>query len=421
MTWDTAAIVFSLAVIAFVIYRTLWVPPISFEGAEPVDLDAAHTMDVIAAVADANVSDGNAVQVLTDGRNFYPAELDAMREARLSINAEFYVFWLGAVVDQFVEVMCDRARAGVRVNLLVDGFGSARLGILRRRLRALRAAGCQVRFYHPFTPRLLDKVNIRTHREIIVVDGGIAFVGGAGVADHWMLPVGSGPWRDMMIRVEGPAAVAIQGIFVENWVEASGDALIGDAYFPVVPTPGGAKVLVVNSYSRGRSSYTQLLHRLLLVSARQSLTIVTPYFFPGRGVRSEIRAASARGVKVRILTAGAHSNLRLVRAGSRSVYGELLEAGVEIFEYEPGMFHVKMLLVDDLWAVTGTTNFDHRSFMINDEINLVLADRQFYRRLAEDVDRDLERSHAVTLGEWLSRPVSQRFFEGISRVLERQQ
>lgn len=421
MAWSTVAVIFSLAVIAFVLYRMLWVTPISFRGAEPVDLEAAQTTHIVAAVADANVSNGNSIEVLTDGRNFYPAELEAMRHARFSINAEFYVFCLGEMADEFIEVMCERAQDGVHVNLLVDGFGSAGLGIFRRRLRRLRTAGCQVRFYHPFTPRLFDKINIRTHREIIVVDGRVAFVGGAGVADQWMIPVKGGPWRDMMIRVEGLAVYSVQGVFVENWVEASGDALIGDAYFPDCEVHGAAEVLVINSSSRGRSSYTQMLHRLLLISAQRSLTIVTPYFLPGRGIVDEIAAASGRGVKVRILTVGPLTNIPLVRAGGRRIYGELLKAGVEIFEYQPGMYHVKMLLVDDLWAVTGTTNFDHRSFMINDEINIAVADREFCRRLAEDVARDLERSGPVTLAAWNTRPLSQRLWEQVSRVFERQQ
>jgi cardiolipin synthase len=421
LTGSTVAIAFSLIVIVFVLYRTLWVTPISFHGAEPVDLEHPHAAHVVGAVADANVSEGNSLEVLINGSKFYPAELEAMRHARSSINAEFYVFKIGEVADQLIDVMCERSRARVRVHLLVDGFGSARFGMLRGRLRKLRAAGCEVRFYHPFTPRFLDKINIRTHRDIIVVDGRVAFVGGAGVADHWRFPVKSDPWRDMMIRVDGRAVVSLQGTFVENWVEAGGDALISDSYFPICDNPGETQVLVINSSSRGRSSYTQILHRLLLISARRSISIVTPYFLPDRGVRREIASASRRGVKVRILTVGSKTNLSLVRAGGRRIYGELLKAGVEIFEYEPGMFHVKMLLVDDLWAVTGTTNFDNRSFMINDEINLAVAEREFCGRLLESVTGDIAKSTPITLDRWESRPMSQRIWEQISRVLERQQ
>lgn len=415
------AALFSLLFVVFVLYRTLLVRPISFRGAEPIDLDDRHASDLIGAISDAAVSSGNRIDVLTNGERFYPAEVTAMRAAESSINAEFYVFWLGSVADEFIDVVCERAAAGVRVHLLVDAFGSAGLGTFRRRLRRLRGAGCFVRFYHPFTPRLLDKVNVRTHREIIVVDGRVAFVGGAGIADHWLHPVKNGPWRDMMIRVEGPSVRQIQGVFVENWVEAAGDPPIGPSYFPSPESPGNTEVVVINSSSRGRSSHTQILHRLLLISARRSLTIVTPYFFPDHGVLGEIAAAARRGVEVRILTVGPKTNLPLVRAGGRRVYGELLRAGVEIYEYEPTMYHVKMLLVDDLWAVVGTTNFDHRSFMINDEINLAMADRGINRRLWSDVERDLTESHQLTYDEWSRRPFGVRFWEQVSRVFGRQQ
>jgi cardiolipin synthase len=278
-----------------------------------------------------------------------------------------------------------------------------------------------VSFYHPFTPKLLDKVNIRTHREILVVDGSVGFVGGAGIADHWIQPVRGQPWRDMMIRIDGPAVTAIQGIFAENWLEASGEALTAPAYFPEVARAGDTEALVINSSTRGRSSHTQILHRLLLVSARTSIDIVTPYFLPDAGIRSELMEASRRGVRVRILTVGIHTDLPLLRAGGQRVYGELLEAGVEIFEYQPAMFHVKMLVVDDQWAVIGTTNFDNRSFMINDEVNLAVPSRDFCDRLLSDVEADLERSKQIVLGEWRKRSLPERVWGQLSRLLERQQ
>jgi cardiolipin synthase len=422
MSVNSILVGFSLAVLLYVLYRAFWVTAsLRFGADHAIDLADPHAVDVVASIADATITTGNRLEVLTDGKIFYPAELDAMRRAESTITAEFYVFWLGTMVDEFVEVLSERVLAGVRVHLLVDGFGAATFGVRRRQLRRLRRAGCEVRFYHPFMPRLLDKINIRTHREIIVVDGRVAFVGGAGVADHWMVPRFGKPWRDMMVRVEGRAVNALQGVFVENWVEASGDALTAPEYFPKAENPGNQTVLVINSSSRGRSSATQVLHRLLLASARESITIATPYFLPDKGVRGEIAAAAQRGVRVRILTVGAHSNLWLVRAGGRRIYGELLDAGVEIFEYEPGMFHVKMLVVDELWAVVGTTNFDSRSFMINDEVNIASTDPDFCRRLLADIAADLSRSAEIVHESWSERPIKQRIWEQVSRVFERQQ
>ena len=421
MSWIEFSAIVLYILIGFFLYRTFLVPGSPFHGAEAIDLTHPHSSVVIAALADGSISAGNALEVLTDGATFYPAELEAMRRARTSIHIEAYIFWSGRVADEFTDVLCERARAGVGVRLLVDGFGCAGLGIWRGRLNRMRGAGCRVSFYHSFSPKLLDKINIRTHREIVVVDGETAFVGGAGIADHWQYPTRGKPWRDMMIRIEGPAVTAIQGIFTENWVEASGEALTSPVYFPELGRRGDTEALVINSSTRGRSSHTQVLHRLLLVSARESVTIVTPYFLPDSGVRGEIMSASRRGVKVRILTVGVHTDLPLLRAGGQRVYGELLEAGVEIFEYGPGMFHVKMLIVDDLWAVIGTTNFDNRSFMINDEINLAVPDRAFCRRLLEDVEADLARSQQIILGEWTKRSFIRRLWEQLSRLLERQQ
>jgi cardiolipin synthase len=421
MTSGGFAIGLLLALIAFFLYRTLFVPPLAFSEAEPLDLDREHALHVVAAVSDADTCEGNTVEVLTDGRNFYPAELEAMREAERSINLEVYIFWAGEVVDQFIEVMSERAAAGVRVNLLVDAVGSYGMAVWRSGLRRLRAAGCHVHFYHPLTPRMLDRINIRTHREIIVVDGRTAFVGGAGIADHWMLPSRGRPWRDMMIQVTGRAATALQGIFVENWLEASGEALVGERFFPECEYPGSTRVLVINSSTRGRSSHTQILHQLLLISARKSIRIVTPYFLPDPIVKEQIVQAGRRGVDVKIITVGSHTDLKLLRAGGRRIYGDLLEAGVDIYEYAPGMFHAKMLLVDDLWSVIGTTNFDNRSFTINDEINLAIADESFCGRLSEDVVRDIGNSRQVSLEEWRHRPLHQRIYEQVSRLVERQQ
>jgi len=421
MSWETFSSVALIVLIGFFLYRTLFVLPSPFHGAVPIDLTDPHSQTVVAALADASIATDNRVEVLTNGQVFYPAEQDDMRGARTSIHVEVYIFWGGTVADQFIEILVDRARAGVEVRLLVDGFGSAGIGIWRRRLRALRSAGCEVAFYHPFTPRLLDQINIRTHRELMIVDGRTAFVGGAGIADHWMFKTRGEPWRDMMIRIEGPAVNPVQGIFAEDWLEASGEALTDPVLFPMIPPAGDTQALVINSSTRGRSSQTQVLHRLLLVSARESITIATPYFLPDAGVRGEIISASRRGVHVRILTVGVHTDLPLLRAGGQRVYGELLEAGVEIFEYEPGMFHVKMFVVDDLWAVIGTTNFDNRSFMINDEVNLAVSDRRFSRRLLEDVERDLENSQQIVLGEWSRRSLVRRLSEQFSRLLERQQ
>jgi cardiolipin synthase len=263
----------------------------------------------------------------------------------------------------------------------------------------------------------------RTHRELVIVDGKLGFIGGAGVADQWFTGVNDKPsWRDTMIRVEGEAVANLQATFSENWLQASGELLVGSAYFPDIQCPDPTTALVINSTPTiGGSTRARILMQLLIASATRRIAITTPYFLPAKTLMRELCRALERGVNVQILVPGTKSDHMLTRSTSRGAYGELLKAGAEMYEYQPSMIHAKVLIVDELWAVVGSTNFDNRSFGINDEVNLAVRHPAVAQRLGSDFEADLRQSQRITLEDWRRRPVMERATELLGWAIERQQ
>jgi cardiolipin synthase A/B len=376
---------------------------------------------MLARLCDTAVFRNSKIDVLTNGEVFYQAELQAIRAAKKSITLEAYIFQKGRVTKEFVQALAERARAGVKVNLVLDAIGS--FATWNSYFADLTEAGGQVSWYHGFRWHQLPRLNSRTHREILVIDCEVGFVGGAGFADQWLYPIRKQPrWRDTMFRVEGEAVAGLQATFVENWLEASGELLTDDDYFCVTQTQAANPVLIVDSSpSTGGSTRGRILYQILMAAAQQSLDITTPYFLPDKSVRAELIRAIERGVRVRIIAPGKKSDHLLTRRSSRRLYGSLLKAGAEIFEYRPTMMHTKSFLVDGIWSVVGSTNFDHRSFGINDEVNLAACDRELANRLHEDFAADLAKSHKISYRAWLRRPWFERVHEVLGRFLERQQ
>ena len=417
------ALLSMLAVIS-VIVIALFSPPLKYQLAEPpaFQITSEAYVDQLEALTTSHASRRNRVEHISNGENFYPAMLEAMRGAQHSIHLEAYIFDKGEVTDRMIDVVTERARAGVKVRLVLDAVGS--MHTPRDYFDAFRQAGGRVELYHPLKWNTWIRTNNRTHRELVVIDGNTAFVGGAGVADHWYKPVEDSPrWRDSMFRIQGDAVRWIQGTFVENWLEASGELLSGDNYFVQQDGTGSATALVVNSSpSQGGSTHARILFQTLLASATKSIDITTPYFLPDESLRNElIRAVKERKARVRVLVPGDGIDHKLTRATSRQMYGDLLEAGVEVFEYSPSMIHAKILVVDDVWAIFGSTNFDNRSFGINDEINVAALDPHLAAALTSQFEQDLRQSHAITLENWRRRPLTERGLEWLGWLLERQQ
>jgi cardiolipin synthase A/B len=384
--------------------------------------DSPEFLLLLESMADAKINRTGTLEVLKNGPVFYNAALDAIRNARRSVNLEAYIFQKSAIGNEYLEAMTERARAGVSVNVVLDAFGSA--GANRKFFRPLLEAGGKVAYYNSPTWYRLTRLDNRTHRELLVVDGQLGFIGGAGIADQWATGSHGQPrWRDTLVRVEGEAVTNLQATFAENWLAASGELLAGSAHFPDIDCQQKLAAMVVNSTATvGGSTRARVLFQLLLASARHSISITTPYFLPDKSLTRELcRAIQERGVKLRILVPGRKSDHLLTRSTSRGGYGPLLEAGAEVYEYQPSMIHAKVLCIDGLWAVVGSTNFDNRSFGINDEVNLAVCDPSFAQQLERDMTADLEQSRRVSLKEWQTRPVTERAPELIGWILERQQ
>lgn len=383
-------------------------------------------MGLIAALVDAPVAKAASVRVLTNAVEFYPEEFATIARARRSVHLEAYVFHVSAVADRLASLLTERARAGVRVRLVIDAIGSWRTPSAY--FDALRAAGGEVGWYQPVRWHTLKRFNNRTHRELIVVDGEVAFVGGAGIASWWDTgSPGQPPWRDTMVRLEGTIVTSVQAAFAENWLESTGQLLTDPGSFAHCralgnqPAVGADAIVVTGTPSAGRATRVRMLFQLLIAGARRSIRITSPYFLPDRSMRAELRKAVRRGVLVQVIVPGAFNNHPIARRASRRRYGDLLSGGVEVLEYEPGMNHSKVLLVDELWVVVGSSNFDNRSFGLNDELNLALPDRALAARLRKDFERDAALSRSVDLRDWRQRPMSERLLALLGAMLERQQ
>jgi len=426
-TVSTTFVVFAcLAMLAQAIYILVAFfgpsPKYKISLPEPESVTSEEFLWNLEAITDAKMNRCNRVEVFTNGNNFYEAELQAIATARKNINLEAYIFQKGEIARRYLDALAERARAGVKVKVVMDALGS--VGTDDAYFADVTGAGGKIAWYHPFRWYNIPTYNNRTHRELMVIDGTIGFIGGAGIADHWYKDKSAKNrrWRDTVVRVEGDVVPNLQATFAENWLEASGELIAGPEYFPIITRREAQTAMVVNSSpSQGGSTRARILMQSLIAGAQKSILITTPYFLPDTSMQDEIVRARRRGVQVKIVTPGKHSDHALTRSSSQHAYGKLLQAGAQIFEYQPAMIHAKILIVDDVWSVVGSTNFDNRSFGLNDEVNLAVFDNGFASRLAEDFGRDLANSREITYRQWSHRPLLQRAPELLGWVLERQQ
>ena len=359
-------------------------------------LDSPEFLQFLSLVTDGTLRRSRITR-LKNGAEFYPAVLEAITRARSAINLEFYEFGRGQIGDAVLAALTERARAGVAVRLVVDALGS--FGTPISYFDGLAAAGGKMRWYHPARWDTWPKINNRTHRKFVVIDGRTGFIGGAGIADRWIYPAPGRPvWRDTMFCVEGEAVAGLISTFSENWLECSGEILSGAAQFAFRALPEGEQSFVVSSTPHGGATQARILFQALIKSARKQIRITTPYFLPDRSARMALsEAVEKRGVQVQILTAGPMIDHPIVRRLSRRSSRHLLEAGAEIYEYQPAMIHAKLMTVDGQWNVVGSTNFDHRSFALNDEVNLAVLDPALASVIDQDFSDDLTQSRRLTL------------------------
>ena len=362
---------------------------------------------------------GNQVQPLVNGDEIFPAMLKAIRGAQKTITFETYVYWSGEVGRQFTEALAERSRAGVKVHVLFDAVGAGKID--KAHVRQLEQAGVEVKKYNPLRWHSVARMNNRTHRKILVADGRIGFTGGVGIGDEWAGDAQDPKhWRDTHFRVEGPAVAQMQAAFVENWIETTGIVLHGADYFPALRQAGGQVAQFFVSSPGGGGESMQLLYLLSIAAAGKAIRLSASYFVPDDNEVRMLAQAARRGVSVQIIVPGPHIDSEIVRRASRASWGELLRAGVEIYEFQPTMYHVKVMIVDALWVSVGSTNFDTRSFSTNDEANLNVFDRGFARAQERIFADDLERSRRISLEEWEKRPWSEKLWEHSMGLLSSQ-
>lgn len=350
------------------------------------------------------ILEGNLVTPLHNGAQIFPAMLQAIEEAERSITFETFIYLQGEMTQKFADALSRKARQGVKVHLLVDGIGCN--CVTGCELRQMRDAGVEVEVYHI---RNFARANHRTHRKILVTDGTVGFTGGVGIGDTWQGNAAAvDEWRDSHYRVEGPVVAQMQAAFMDNWMKTRAIVLHGDEYFPALHPVGPHRCQMFKSSPMEGSESARLMYLLSIAAAERSIIVGNAYFVPDDLTQQTLIEALDRGVSVEVLVPGPHTDAPVVRAASRQRWGELLRHGVRLFEFQPTMYHCKLMIIDDLWTSVGSANFDNRSFRLNDEANLNVIDPEIAASGAKVFAQDKTRAREMTYEEWLDRPVWQR-------------
>jgi cardiolipin synthase A/B len=359
----------------------------------------------IASLVGAPYRVGDVYTVLRNGNEVFPAMLDAIRQARSRISLESFIYADGEVGDQFTQALIEAAQRKVTVRLVLDAFGGE---LSSETEQKLRDAGVGVVMFNPFRPWTVEETNYRTHRKVLVADGDVAFVGGIGLADHWQGNADAEEhWRDTQIKVAGPSVRALESAFYENWLESGGETV--PALDPEPPAlNAGARSIVVWSNPTSGVSNIKLLYLLTIAAATRTIDIQSPYIVLDESTRWALNEARQRGVRIRILTDGEVTDAKPVKYSSRNGYQQMLDNGYEIYEYEPTMMHVKALVADGAFSITGSANFDNRSFELNDELAVAVSDPQLATALLADFEHDLSRSTRITPDEWRKRSILEK-------------
>ena len=359
---------------------------------------------------------GNRFEVLLNGDQIFPSMLAAIRGAKRTITFETYIYWSGAIGKEFADALSQRARAGVKVHVLLDWVGSSKMDEVA--LDEMRHAGVDVRKYHQPHWYNLGRLNNRTHRKILVVDGRIGYTGGVGIADQWSGNAQDPEhWRDTHFLAEGPVAEQMQAVFLDNWMKATGQVLHGDAYFPDIVQVGNSQGQMFSSSPSGGAESMHLMYLLSITAASESVHLSMSYFVPDELALQALLDALKRGVKIQIIVPGEHMDAETVRRASRARWGDLLRAGAEIYEYQPTMYHCKVMVVDGYMVSVGSTNFDPRSFRLNDEANLNIYSATFAQRQIEIFRQDLRKSRRFTYEQWVRRPLREKVWEHAASLL----
>ncbi|MGH6646848.1 phospholipase D-like domain-containing protein [Aquabacterium sp.] len=359
---------------------------------------------------------GNQVQALANGDEIFPPMLEAIRTAEKTITFETYIYWSGHVGQQFAEALSERARHGVKVHVLLDWLGSMKME--RDLMERMTEAGVQIRRFHSPHWTHLARFNNRTHRKLLIIDGRIGFTGGVGIAPQWEGHAqNEAHWRDTHFQVKGPVVAQMQAVFMDNWIKVSGEVLHGPGYFPTLAPVGESLAQVFSSSPSGGSENMQLMYLLSITSASSTIDLSAAYFVPDHLTVEALLSAMKRGVRLRIIVPGKHIDSDTVRSASRARWGPLLAAGALIAEYAPTMYHCKVMIVDGTLVSVGSTNFDNRSFSLNDEATLNVIDPAFARQQTALFEADLRSARPVSHAQWLARPWLEKASENLASLI----
>lgn len=362
-------------------------------------------------------TEGNAIDVLHNGDRIFPAMLDAIGSARHSIDLLTFVYWRGDIGTRFAEALAERARAGVRVRVLLDAWGAHPIDASA--VTMMGEAGVRVHWFRPLARFQVNRTNHRTHRKVLIVDESVGFTGGVGIADEWTGDArDDSEWRDTHFRIRGPAVDGLRAAFLDNWIETDAE-LYEDTIdrFPEQPQPGSTVVQSVRGASETGWSDISTLFLALLQLAQERIRITTAYFVPDTQLNERLCAAAERGVEVEILLPGPHADKRFVQLAGQSSYEPLLACGVKIWHFQPSMLHAKIMTVDGVVANIGSANLNARSTELDEEVNLVAFDADLARALDAQFDEDLRRSEAIVPGRWEDRSLRQRVSERAAGLL----
>jgi cardiolipin synthase len=417
--WIVLAVVGSALLLLIVLNLTSGEKKIEHEIRPLYGVDEPQFVRSMGVLLGPAIVGGNRVTALQNGDEIFPAMLEAIRGATQTISFETYIYWSGRIGREFAEALAARAEAGVKVHVLLDWVGAGKMD--DELLTLMEDAGVEVLKYHPLRWYNLGRLNNRTHRKLLVVDGRIGFTGGVGIADEW-LGHAEDPdhWRDSHYRVVGPAVAQMQAAFMDNWIKTNSLVLHGEAYFPAIDTAGPHLAQVFTSSAGEGSESVRLMYLLSIASARKSIRLSASYFVPDSLSVATIVSARERGVAVEIVVPGGHIDSKVTRKASRGLWGPLLEAGVRIYEYQPTMYHCKVMIVDDAWVSVGSTNFDNRSFSLNDEANLNILDPEFAAEQSKVFEADRALSREITLEAWRRRPWQEKVKEWAAGLLRSQ-
>ncbi len=414
--WGWAAGAGALAIVSFLIAPKAEPPRYGLDN--EFAIDSPEFLPTIAGVTNTPFSAGNRLELLNNGDAFYPRMLADIERAERSITIEAYIYWAGDIGLTFARALDRRARAGVTVKILLDAIGSATIG---NDILGVLEPACAVEWFNPIHWYTIGRFNNRTHRKSLIIDGRVGYTGGAGIADHWRgNATHPDSWRDIQVRIAGPGTVPLQAGFAENWRQTTGELISGDDFFPQIPAQGALDLQTILSSPAAGGSNIRTMYYVSMACARHSIYIANPYFVPDAVALDMLVDARRRGVQVRIMVSGVRNDNGLARYNSVRLYGRLLDADIEILEFNRTMLHHKTMVIDGLWGTIGTTNFDNRSFAHNEESNVCFLDRTLAGELHQTFLADVDGCDVITRDAWRRRGLWSRAQETVASVMQEQ-